>query len=75
MKRINKKSERILQVEEKFGVNIEELLRKLYVDEGKTSRVIAQEIGVAYMTVQKWLPRAGIYSHKLKSLEEGGNES
>lgn len=74
MKHITNKSEKILHIEEKFNESIEELLRKLYVDENHSIHTLARELGITYVSAYKWLNRAGIYSHKLASLEEGGND-
>lgn len=71
MIKIKKKSIRMLQIEEQFGTNIEELLRRLYVDEDFTIKEISSHIGVAYVAVFRWLKQSGIYSKKLESLIEG----
>ena len=42
------------------GVSIEELLHKLYIEEGKSIREIADKLNVHYHTVNNWLKQAGI---------------
>ena len=38
-----------------MGVSIEELLHKMYIEEGKSIREISDEIGIHYHTVNSWL--------------------
>lgn len=66
MKQIHIKTERMIEVEQRFQEPIEELLRRLFVDEGKTLYEIADELGIAYRIVLKWLDKAGIYSRNLR---------
>ena len=42
------------------GVSIEELLHKLYIEEGKSIREIADKLNVHYHTINNWLKQAGI---------------
>lgn len=44
---------------------IEETLRRLYVDENLSHHDMAKELGISYVSVGKWLNKAGIYSRKL----------
>ena len=60
-----KKSKLMLTIEVKYGINIEELLRRLYVDENKTYHQITKELCISYVTVKCWLHLAGIYSKRL----------
>lgn len=53
------------EIEDREGESIEEILRKLYVDENKLTETIADELSISYVTAFKWLRGAGIYSHKL----------
>lgn len=55
----------INQIETTKGEEIEELLRRYYVDEHLTQYQIAKELNVSYLTVIRWLKRAGIHSRKL----------
>lgn len=55
----------IMKIEHTLGEPIEPVLRKLYVDEHTPTHVIAQKLGVSYLTVVRWLAKAGIYSRKL----------
>lgn len=66
MKKIRNKSKRILEVEQNKGVEIEEELRKLYVDENKSTEEIAKCLSISYVTAFRWLQLAGIYSRKLE---------
>lgn len=70
MKIIDSKTDKMLQVEKDLGVNIEEALRFLYVDEALSVQAISEMLRVSYVTAWKWLQLAGIYSRKLKTLEE-----
>ena len=65
MKKMKKKSDTILGIEERFGEEIEELLRVLYVDEGKTIKSISETLSITEVSVLRWLNWSGIYSHKL----------
>ncbi len=65
MKKINNKSKRMLEIEEKYNISIEEMLWKKYVDEGKTAITIGKEIGVTPRIINSWLYKAGIYHHRL----------
>lgn len=65
MKKIGNKNDKMKQIEVREGALIEELLRQKYVDENKTVKKIANELQISYVTVIKWLNKAGIYSRKL----------
>ncbi len=65
MKPIKEKNKHMLSVEIKYNCKMEELLRRLYVDKGCSIHQVAKELGVMYVTAQRWLKAAGIYSHKL----------
>ncbi|MDD4804374.1 MAG: helix-turn-helix domain containing protein [Candidatus Pacebacteria bacterium] len=54
------------QVEQHFGIPIEELLRIKFVDENKPHSQIADELNINYTTVIYWLKKAGIYSRQLQ---------
>lgn len=56
----------MLEIEEERGVNIEEVLRELFVDQNKSTKKIADELSISYVTAFKWLQQAGIYSRRLK---------
>ena len=66
LKKIHNKSKRILRVEQTKGVEIEEELRRLFVDENKSTEEIANYLSISYVSAFRWLQRAGIYSRKLK---------
>lgn len=65
MKSIPNKSKYIRVIEERYQTSIEELLRRMFVDENKTIDEMLDELGVSYLTLLKWLDKAGIYSRKL----------
>lgn len=65
MKKINKKSDTMKSIEDKWNMEIEEILRQLFVDEDKTNQQMLDELSISYVTLFKWLKRAGIYSRKL----------
>lgn len=66
MKPIPNKTPSMQQIEQRFGIPIEELLRIKYVDEHKPHSQIADELNIDYTTVIYWLKKAGIYSRKLQ---------
>lgn len=65
VKKINNKSKPMLEIETKLGEEIEEILRRLFVDENKSQIEIANELNLSYVTVVKWLRLAGVRSRKL----------
>lgn len=66
MKTIRNKTERMKLIENKHGVMLEEILRKLYVDENKSIMDIAKFLNTSHVTTLKWLDLAGIYSRQLQ---------
>lgn len=48
------------RVEAEYGEPIEDLLRRLYIDEGRTLRDIAVYLGLSFSTVSDYLQRCGI---------------
>ncbi len=52
-------------IETKRGEDIEETLRRLFVDEHMSYMDIAKQLNISYVTVIKWLRLAGVYSRKL----------
>ena len=66
MKQLNYKSDKMLEVEDKFGVELEELLLTLFVDKNMSTYTIAKELGITYVTARKWIKATGIYSRRLK---------
>lgn len=65
MRIIKKKTNKMLQIEQEKGENIEEVLRRMFVDENRPTENIAKELSISYVTAFKWLEKAGIYSRKL----------
>lgn len=57
-----------LLVQERTGRVLEELLRELYVDKGRTDSEIAQAIGVTRAVVQQWRSQMGIKRPPLEPL-------
>lgn len=66
MKQINNKNAKMKLIENREGVNIEELLRRKFVDENKSINKITNELNISYVTTIRWLKLAGVYSRKLK---------
>jgi predicted HTH domain antitoxin len=60
MKSFTKKNTLIQQIEQKHGEEIEEILRRLFVDEDMSVMGMAQYLGISYVTCQQWLKHAGI---------------
>lgn len=65
MKIIQDKNKHMKHVENKFNANLEELLRRMYVDSDMSINSISKELSINYRTTWKWLKMSGIYSHKL----------
>lgn len=66
MKKIKDKTNAMLRLEREYNTSIEELLRKLYIDEEKTIEEISEELLLAPGTTFKWLKLAGIRTRKMK---------
>lgn len=66
MRQINNKTEKMLEIENKLGGDIEEILRAMYVDHAMTLEDISEALGIGYVTTSLWLDKAGIYSRRLK---------
>jgi len=60
-----KKTTHMLLIEMERGEPIEQLLRRLYIDEDKTVIEIGQELGIAFTTVARWLRQFGIPRRQL----------
>lgn len=65
MKHINNKTELMLSIESKYGVSIQEILRRLYVDEELTIEQIASKLKINHITCRKFMTLSGIYSRSL----------
>ena len=65
MKLIHNKSQRMLEVEQQLGEGIEEYMRRRFVDEEMSLYALAQDMGISYRILLKWLNLAGIYSRNL----------
>lgn len=68
VKRIESRGKAIERVEIRYHEPIEEIIRRMYVDERMSARRISKELNIAYQTVYDWLRKAGIHSHMLTSL-------
>lgn len=47
-------------VEARYGLSIEEVLRRLYIEERKSQDDIAVELGVSRASVMRWMKQHGI---------------
>jgi DNA-binding transcriptional regulator YiaG len=65
MKPIMKKNALIKQIETTHGEEIEELLRRLFVDEHLSQHDIARTLHISYLTVIRWLKKAGIRHRRI----------
>lgn len=65
MKDITHKTKYMIDIETRENLRIEEVLRRKFVDENKSTKLIASELNVSYKTAFKLLKLAGIYSRKL----------
>lgn len=55
----------MLEVEKTFGESVDEVLRRMYVDENKSVKEISKEIGVGYVTTTKWLHKSNITARRI----------
>lgn len=53
------------QIESNYGEDVEEILRRMFVDEHLSQAEIGKRLGISYATVYSWLHRAGVRSRKL----------
>lgn len=65
VKRILTKNDLMKRIENQHKEEIEEILRRLFVDENKSMHVIAKELGISYVTVTRWLALSGVRSRKI----------
>lgn len=66
MKPFGSKNGTVRQIEERYGLPIEEVLRSLYVDKNMPKVQMAQVLGVSYVTIVRWLDRAGVYGRQIE---------
>jgi transposase len=52
-------------IQQNKGVEIEELLRRLFVDENKQIHEIARELDISYPIVINWLNLSGVRHRKI----------
>lgn len=60
------RQEQALQFE--HGAPVEELLRRLYVDEGLTQAQVAERLGVHVRSVIRWMAKYGIQTRDRRAL-------
>jgi DNA-binding transcriptional regulator YiaG len=65
MKHMDKKNALIKQIETTHGEEIEELLRKYFVDDNLSQHDIARKLNISYLTVVRWLKRAGVRHRRI----------
>jgi DNA invertase Pin-like site-specific DNA recombinase len=65
VKMIPSKNTTMKRIETNQGCEIEEILRRLFVDEHYTQKQIAQELSISYLTVIRWLKKAGIRHRRI----------
>lgn len=65
MKLISNKTPLMMEVESRFGLPIEELLRRKYVDESLSFEQISNQLGIGLLTCKQWVVKAGVWSRKL----------
>lgn len=66
MREIRNKTNAMLRLESQYSVNIEELLRRKYVDEGLTIDKLARQLIISRKTAWNWLKEAGITCRRMK---------
>ena len=60
MRELEDKTILMKYIELEYGKDLEEILREKYIDQEKPIRMIAEELGVHYHTVNSWLDKVGI---------------
>jgi hypothetical protein len=70
MRYIRNKTDKMLEIERVQNTPIEEMLRRLYVDEGLSAHKICSTLGISYLTCLKWLEKANITSRRI-DFDEG----
>jgi DNA-binding transcriptional regulator LsrR (DeoR family) len=64
MKRM-KKNALIRTIQLTHGEEIEELLRTYFVDDNMSQHDIARKLNISYLTVVRWLKRAGVRHRRI----------
>ena len=59
------RSKRVQAIEKRFGLPLEEILRKLYYEEGLTQAEVAKRLRVPAGSIGGWLIRFGINQRAL----------
>jgi transposase len=65
VKNIQHKTTLMKTIQQNKGVEIEELLRRLFVDENKQIQEIARELNISYPIVINWLSLSGVRHRKI----------
>lgn len=55
-----KKSSKMIEVEDQFNESLEDLIHRLYWEEGKTVLDIADELGITQPTLSSWMQKLRI---------------
>lgn len=66
MKKIENKTNAIKRIEKTYDMPIEELLNKMYKEQGMIIRDISEELLISPKTVWSWMQQAGISCRKMK---------
>lgn len=66
-----KKTWKILEIGKKFGKNLEELLKRDYVDKQMTAAAIGNQLGVSCSMVTYWLRKYGVPTRNAKEARWG----
>jgi hypothetical protein len=65
MRQIKNKTRKMLEIERVKNTPIEELLRRMYVDESLSAHAISNSLNISYLTCLKWLSNANITSRRI----------
>jgi len=66
MRNIEDKTSQMTALESHYGIEIEELLRWMYVDQEYTLTEMADYLNLQRKTVQRWMELAGIHRRKVE---------
>ncbi len=72
--RAHLRSRRIDQLEARYGVPIDQLLRRLYYEEGLSQAGVAKRLKVPVGTIASWMIRLGINQRRLAA-EQAARET
>lgn len=66
MREIKNKTKQMTELESEHGVIVEELLRKVWVDDGLNRDEACAFLCISPVTLKAWLEKAGIWSRRLE---------